>query len=97
MINLLSYSLIGGGLVLWFWGTAPLLGRRSVLFKLHHLSIADTLGSIAITLGLLAQHPGKWPLFLLALLSLALWNTMLSYVLAYCASHPAADREVHRG
>ncbi|MBD0334470.1 MAG: monovalent cation/H(+) antiporter subunit G [Cyanobacteria bacterium Co-bin13] len=86
MINLLSYTCIGIGLFFWFWGTWPLVGHRSVLFKLHSLSVADTLGSIAIILGLLLKIPREWPLLVLAILSLAIWNTMLGYVLAYCSS-----------
>ena len=82
----ISYFLIGVGLVFWFWGTVPLLGHRSVLFKLHSLSISDTLGSIAIVVGLLFQIPREWPLLVLALLALTIWNTVLGYVLAYCAS-----------
>ena len=88
MINLLSYFLIVVGLIFWFWGTSFLLARRSVLFKLHPLSVSDTLGSISIIAGLLLQRPKEWPLLLLAILSLALWNTMLGYVLAYCAHRP---------
>jgi multicomponent Na+:H+ antiporter subunit G len=91
MINLLSYLCIGVGIVFWFWGTLPLLGRRSVLFKLHSLSVADTLGSISIIFGLLLKIPSEWPLLILALVSLALWNTMLGYVLAYCSSAGAID------
>ncbi|HEY9762539.1 MAG TPA: monovalent cation/H(+) antiporter subunit G [Trichocoleus sp.] len=86
MINLLSYSCISIGIFFWFWGTLPLLGRSSVLFKLHGLSVADTLGSIAIIVGLLLKIPREWPLLVLAILSLAIWNTMLGYVLAYCSS-----------
>lgn len=86
MIDLLSYACFGLGLIFWFWGTLPLLGGRSLLFKLHSLSVADTLGSINIILGLLLQIPREWPLLLLAILSLALWNTVLGYVLAYCSS-----------
>lgn len=86
MINHLSYVCIGVGLVFWFWGTVPLLGDRSVLFKLHSLSVADTLGSMSIILGLLLQIPREWPLLVLALISLAIWNTVLGYVLAYCSS-----------
>jgi multicomponent Na+:H+ antiporter subunit G len=86
MIDLLSYGCIGIGLVFWFWGTSSLLGKRSVLFKLHNLSVSDTLGSIAIIFGLLLKRPREWPLLVLAILSLALWNTMLGYVLAYCSS-----------
>jgi multicomponent Na+:H+ antiporter subunit G len=89
MINLLSYLCIGVGLVFWFWGTSSLLSKRSVLFKLHNLSVADTLGSIAIIFGLLLMRPREWSLLILAIISLALWNTMLGYVLAYCSSSSA--------
>jgi multicomponent Na+:H+ antiporter subunit G len=91
LINVLSYGCIGLGLVFWFWGTWPLVGDRSVLYKLHSLSIADTLGSLSIVVGLLLKIPREWPLLLLAIFSLALWNTMLGYVLAYCASEPSAE------
>jgi multicomponent Na+:H+ antiporter subunit G len=32
------------------------------------------------------QRPKDFPLLILAIISLALWNTMLGYVLAYCSS-----------
>ncbi|ALF54246.1 multisubunit sodium/proton antiporter subunit MrpG [Nostoc piscinale CENA21] len=86
MINALSYFCIGLGIIFWFWGTFPLLGDRSVLFKLHGLTVADTLGSMSIIVGLLLKIPSEWPLLILALISLAMWNTMLGYVLAYCSS-----------
>jgi multicomponent Na+:H+ antiporter subunit G len=86
MIEVLSTFCIGVGLIFSFWGTSFLLGDRSVLFKLHNLSVSDTLGSISITVGLLLLRPREWPLLLLAILSIALWNTMLGYVLAHCAS-----------
>jgi multicomponent Na+:H+ antiporter subunit G len=92
MIYLLSYFCIGIGLIFWFWGTSSLLSQRSVLFKLHHLSVADTLGSIAIIFGLLLRQPREWSLLVLAILSLALWNTMLGYVLAYCSSSTTTIR-----
>lgn len=97
LLSGLSYSCIAIGLVFWFWGTSTLLSRRSVLFKLHNLSVSDTLGSIAIIFGLLLQRPREWPLLLLAILSLALWNTMLGYVLAYCASSTSAGRRINDG
>lgn len=87
MINTLSYLCIGLGIVFWFWGTFPLLGDRSVLFKLHSLSVADTLGSMSIIVGLLLKIPSEWPLLILGIISLAIWNTVLGYVLAYCSSH----------
>ncbi|MEL7521936.1 MAG: monovalent cation/H(+) antiporter subunit G [Cyanobacteria bacterium J06634_5] len=86
MIDLLSSVCFGVGIVFWFWGTWPLIGHRSVLFKLHSLSVSDTLGSMAIIVGLLPRQPREWPLLLFALISLAIWNTVLGYVLAYCAS-----------
>ena len=86
MINVLSYFCIGLGIVFWFWGTFPLLGKRSVLFKLHSLSVSDTLGSMSIIFGLLLKIPSEWSLLILALISLAIWNTVLGYVLAYCSS-----------
>lgn len=86
MITLLSYFCILVGLVFWFWGTPVLLTKRSVLFKIHNLSVSDTLGSISIIFGLLLRRPREWPLLILAILCLALWNTMLGYVLAHCSS-----------
>lgn len=87
MINVLSYFCIGLGIFFWFWGTFPLLGDRSVLFKLHSLTVADTLGSMSIVVGLVLKIPSEWPLLILAIISLAMWNTMLGYVLAYCSSN----------
>ena len=86
MINILSYSLMIVGIIFWFWGTLPLIGKRSVLFKLHSLSVADTLGSMTIIFGLLLKIPSEWSLLLLAIITLAIWNTVLGYVIAYCAS-----------
>jgi multicomponent Na+:H+ antiporter subunit G len=91
MIEFFSYSLIGLGIFFWFWGTSYLLGKRSVLYKLHTLSVSDTLGSIAIIVGLLIKIPGQWPLLILAIICLAIWNTMLGYVLAYCSTSGDKD------
>lgn len=86
IVDILSYVCIGIGIFFWFWGTSHLTKNRSVLFKLHSLSVADTLGSMAIVFGLLLKIPAEWPLLILAIISLAIWNTMLGYVLAYCSS-----------
>ena len=86
IIGGISYGCIAIGIIFWFWGTLPLLGRRSVLYKLHTLSVSDTLGSMAIIVGLLLKIPREWPLLVLALISLAIWNTVLGYVLAYCST-----------
>jgi multicomponent Na+:H+ antiporter subunit G len=56
-LNLLSLLLIGLGLVFWFWGSWPLLGRGSFLSKLHTLSVADNLGSARMRVGLLLTLP----------------------------------------
>ncbi|MBD2054528.1 monovalent cation/H(+) antiporter subunit G [Oculatella sp. FACHB-28] len=91
MINWISYFCIILGIVFWFWGTFPLLGKRSLLFKLHSLSVSDTLGSMSIIFGLLLKIPSQWSLLVLALISLAIWNTVLGYVLAYCSSSGGAN------
>ncbi|MFM7634357.1 MAG: monovalent cation/H(+) antiporter subunit G [Cyanobacteriota bacterium] len=85
LVQPLSLALLVGGLVLWFWGTWPLLGRQSYLIKLHKLSVADTLGSALMLLGLLLRIPQQWPLLCLGLLGLVLWNTIFGYVLASCS------------
>ena len=61
-LNHLSSLLLLVGLGFWFWGTWPLLGQRSILYKLHSLSVSDTLGSMAMILGLLLKIPREWPL-----------------------------------
>ncbi len=93
LANILSYICILAGLIFWFWGTAALLTRRSLLFKLHSLSVSDTLGSIAIVFGLTLLRPKELPLLILAIISLALWNTMLCYVLAYCSSSTTKSKK----
>ncbi|BCX11119.1 MAG: hypothetical protein KatS3mg067_0057 [Thermosynechococcus sp.] len=91
ILQWISYTCISFGLFLWLWGTWPLLSRRSPLYKLHFLSVSDTLGSMAIMIGVLLRIPREWPLLVLALISLALWNTILSYVLAYCSQGEDTD------
>jgi multicomponent Na+:H+ antiporter subunit G len=91
MINIISYTCIGIGIVFWFWGTSHLVSNRSVLFKLHGLSVADTLGSMIIIVGLLLKIPSEWPLLILGIISLAIWNTMLGYVIAYCSTEEAKN------
>ena len=93
MMDILSYSCMVIGIIFWFWGTLPLIGNRSVLFKLHSLSVADTLGSMIIVIALLLKIPSEWPLLLLAIITLAIWNTVLGYVLAYCSSSGGNDND----
>ncbi len=84
----LSLILISLGLLMWFWGTWPLLQQRSLLVKLHRLSVADTLGSALMLAGLWLQRADLWPLLLLALIGLMLWNTIFGYVLASTSQNP---------
>lgn len=84
----MSSFLIICGLIFWLWGTSYLLSKRSTLYKLHTLSVSDTLGSMAMVVGLLWKIPKEWPLLVLAIISLAIWNTMLGYILAYCSNNP---------
>lgn len=85
LLTALSALLLLAGLLLWFAGSWPLLGRGSYLNKLHYLGVADTLGSALMLLGLLLRFNREWPLLLLALISLVLWNTIFGYVLATCS------------
>ncbi len=87
----LSLLLLGAGLLLWFWGTWPLLEGGSYLSKLHKLSVSDTLGSGLMLLGLLLRIPQQWPLICLALLGLVVWNTIFGYVLARCSLGPHSN------
>jgi multicomponent Na+:H+ antiporter subunit G len=91
IIDFISYTFIGIGIFFWFWGTWHLISERSVLFKLHGLSVADTLGSMLIIVGLLLKIPSEWPLLILGIISLAIWNTMLGYVIAYCSTEEAKN------
>ena len=95
MIEAISYSLMVIGVIFWFWGTLPIIGNRSVLFKLHSLSVADTLGSMAIVVGLLLRIPSEWSLLVLAIITLAIWNTVLGYVMAYCSSDEDSKQQKH--
>ncbi len=87
MINFLTYFCLISGLIFWLWGTPVLFQKRSILYKLHSLSVADTLGSILIVVGLSLKIPSELPLLILAIISLTIWNTMLGYVLAYSANN----------
>lgn len=86
MTDTITYIFIAIGIFFWFWGTSSLLTSRSVLYKIHNLTVSDSLGSILIIIGLLFQIPREFPLLILAIISIAIWNTMLSYIYAYCST-----------
>ena len=87
----LAWGLIGVGILLWFWGTLPLLLRRSIFFDCA-LTVADTIGSLLIVSGLLLLRSREWPLLLLSLISLVLWNSTFSIVLSRLAADQATDQ-----
>ena len=82
MQNLLSYSLILTGLFFWYWGTLPLISKNKTLFfKLHTLTVADTVGSSLILIGLILRDPNHWPVIAISIVTLTLWNTIFGYLL----------------
>jgi len=79
----ISYLIITLGIILWFWGTVPILNRQhSLFYKLHTLTVADTVGSILIIIGLLLRNYEHWAILSIATVSLVLWNTFFSYLIA---------------
>jgi len=46
---------------------------------------------MSIVVGLALKIPRELPLLILALISLAIWNTILGYVLAYCTRSAVED------
>ena len=83
MKNIISYILIVFGNLLWFWGTVPILNKRhSIFYKLHTLTVSDTVGSIFIVIGLLLRDYDHWAILSVATVSLVLWNTFFSYLIA---------------
>ncbi|MFL0768778.1 MAG: monovalent cation/H(+) antiporter subunit G [Prochlorococcus sp.] len=90
-----SLLLIGSGCLLWIWGSIPLLIRKKqLLFRIHTLTVADTLGSILIVIGLIIERNSEWPLLCLGLLSIILWNATFSIVLSTSAFQRNTD--LHR-
>ncbi|MED5384306.1 MAG: monovalent cation/H(+) antiporter subunit G [Cyanobacteriota bacterium] len=82
-----SHLLISIGLILWFWGTTPLLNKSHNLFyKLHMLTVSDTVGSVLIISGLLVFAPNQWPILFVVTVSFVLWNTIFSYLFAVLAN-----------
>ena len=90
--------LVGIGVFLWYWGAWRLAGKRSFLWKIHALGIADTIGSLFILVGLLVRSLEYWPHLLLALVSVGFWGTALSFVLARLGTDASpSESETSRG
>ena len=82
MLNLLSYAILFVGLIFWLWGTLPIVNREhSIFYKLHTLTVSDSVGSLLILLALLTRAPQYWPIFVVTAISLSLWNTVFSYII----------------
>ena len=80
--SFVSYTTLLIGLFFWTWGTFPILNREhSIFYKLHTLTVSDSVGSLLIILSLLILFPQYWPLLFVAAVSLSLWNTISSYIL----------------
>lgn len=93
LLTAIGWSLVGLGIMLWFWGSIPLLLRRSIFFRLHALSVSDTIGSLLIIVGLLLLRSREWPLLILSLICLLLWNSTFSVVLSHLAAEEFTDPE----
>ena len=82
IIQVLSYSILALGLFFWLWGTLPILNsKHSIFYKLHTLTVSDSVGSLLILFALFLISPNYWPLLLVTAISLSLWNTIFSYIL----------------
>ena len=82
MSYLISYLLILLGLFFWYWGTIPLISKKkTLLFKLHTLTVADTVGSALILIGLILRDSNHWPILTISIITLTLWNTIFGYLL----------------
>ena len=89
IIQVLSYSILALGLFFWLWGTLPILNNKhSIFYKLHALTVSDSVGSLLILFALFLISPNYWPLLLVTAISLSLWNTIFSYILANISDRP---------
>ena len=78
----ISYLLVFLGVFFWLWGTIPILNKKnSLLYKLHTLTVADTVGSGLILIALIIRNPNYWPILSISIVTLTLWNTIFGYLL----------------
>ena len=97
MQGIVGMVLVGVGVFLWFWGGWRLSGTKSFLWKIHALSVSDTIGSLFILTGLLVRSFDFWPHLLLAMASVAFWGTALSFVLARLINEPTLPGQKESG
>lgn len=93
----LGTILVGIGVFLWYWGGLRLVGRKSYLWKIHALGIADMIGSLLILAGLLVRSLESWPHLLLAMGSIGFWGTALSFVLARLGTEKPSPEKQKEG
>ena len=89
MAFILSNLLLFMGLAFWLWYLVIVNRKHSIFYKLHALTVADSVGSILILIALVLRSPQYWPLFLVTAISLSLWNTILSYILGNISDRPS--------
>ena len=78
----ISYLLLFIGLFFWIWGTLPILKKgNTILYKLHTLTVSDTVGSSLILIALIIRNSSYWPVLFICLITLTLWNTIFGYLL----------------
>ena len=83
---IISNILIIFGLCFWVWGTLPIINKKhSLLYKLHTLTVSDSVGTLILLVGLLLRAPAYWPLLLITAISMSIWNTIFSYIIANIA------------
>ena len=84
----ISYLLVFLGVFFWLWGTIPILNKKnSLLYKLHTLTVADTVGSGLILISLIIRNPNYWPILSISIVTLTLWNTIFGYLLGNLADN----------
>ena len=88
LIILISYCLLFTGVFFWLWGTIPILKKKNTLFyKLHTLTVSDTVGSGLILIALIIRDPNHWPILSISIVTLTLWNTVFGYLIGNLADN----------
>ena len=62
-------------------GTIPILKKRTLCLQTSTLTVSDTVGSGLILIALILRDPKHWPILLISIITLTLWNTVFGYLL----------------
>lgn len=87
----LAILFISTGVLLWLWGAGQLMTKRKLLWKIHALGAADTIGTLFILFGALIQSLENWPHILLAAGAVVFWGTTFSFTLARQSGDPGKE------